>query len=77
MTTKTVPAYDVTTCDCCGVVMTPENARLKVVLKIKTDPKDWDEGALYPSRQLDLCNSCYFKIDSAVDAIIEAAKEMQ
>ncbi|MGN8062755.1 hypothetical protein ACTJK4_13945 [Ralstonia sp. 22111] len=74
MTTKTIPARTITTCDCCGVEMTGKNSRLDGGIKIKENGLDFQGMAVADaSRSFDLCDDCLPKVKRAINDVFEAA----
>lgn len=83
MSTQTIPAQTVVTCDCCKVTCTrslgPGRRVAEGRLTIKQHALDYlGDPAADGSLTLDLCDSCLFKINTAINAVaieIRRAKE--
>ena len=73
MSTKTIPAQTIKTCDCCGVVMDGRNSRQEGALVLKAHALDM-QGApcADATRKLDLCDSCLHDVGNAIDAALAA-----
>ena len=73
MSTKTIPAQTIKTCDCCGVVMDGRNSRQEGALVLKAHALDM-QGARCAdaTRKLDLCDSCLYDVSKAVDTAMAA-----
>lgn len=72
MSTKTVPARTIKTCDGCGVVMDSGNSRQEGLLTLKAHALDM-QGApcADATKKLDLCDSCLYAVGKAIDAAIK------
>lgn len=71
MSTKTIPAQTIKTCDCCGVVMSRNNSRQEGALTLKANMLDMQGSACADaSRKLDLCDACLYDVEKALDAAI-------
>ena len=73
MSTKTIPAQTIKTCDCCGVVMDGGNSRQEGALVLKAHALDM-QGAQCAdaTRKLDLCDPCLYDVGTAIDAVLAA-----
>lgn len=73
MSTKTIPAQTIKTCDCCQVVIGAQNSRKEGCLTLKANALDM-QGApcADATRKLDLCDSCLYDVAKAIDAAIAA-----
>ena len=73
MSTKTIPAQTIKTCDCCGVVMDRMNSRQEGALVLKAHALDM-QGAQCAdaTRKLDLCDPCLYDVGTAIDAVLAA-----
>ena len=73
MSTKTIPAQTITTCDCCGVVMDGGNSPREGALVLKAHALDM-QGApcADATRNLDLCDPCLYDVGTAIDAVLAA-----
>lgn len=73
MSTKTIPAQTIKTCDCCQAVMNHGNSRQSGHLTLKSDVLDMQGSACADAtRKLDLCDSCLYDVAKAIDAAIAA-----
>lgn len=71
MSTKTIPAKTIKTCDCCGSVMDSRNSVKDGGLVLKAHALDMHGAPCADAtRQLDLCDSCLYDVTKAVDAVI-------
>ena len=63
MSTKTIPAQTIKTCDCCQVVIGAQNSRKEGCLTLKANALDM-QGApcADATRKLDLCDSCLYDV---------------
>ena len=69
MSTKTIPAQVIKTCDGCGVIMDRGNSRQSGGLVLKADALDMQGSPCADAtRKLDLCDSCLYKVGKAIDA---------
>lgn len=72
MSTKTIPAQTIKTCDCCGVTMTAQNSRQEGKLTLNAHALDMHGHACADAtRKLDLCDSCLYVVGKAIDAAIQ------
>lgn len=75
MSTKSIPAQTIKTCDCCGVVMDSKTARQDGGLVLKADALDMHGIAVADaSRRIDLCDTCLYVVGTAIDTAIAAHK---
>lgn len=76
MSTKTIPAQTIKTCDCCSVVMSNGNSRQEGALVLKAHALDM-QGApcADATRKLDLCDSCLYHVGKALDAALVARSQ--
>lgn len=73
MSTKTIPAQTIKTCDCCDVVMDGRNSRQDGTLMLKAHALDMQGSPCADAtRKLDLCDSCMWHVGKAVDAALFA-----
>lgn len=73
MSTKTIPARIIKTCDCCQKEITTANSRQDGGLHIKAAALDFSGAAVADaSRKLDLCDACLGHVCTAIDAAIQA-----
>ena len=78
MSTKTIPAQTIKTCDCCGIVMNGNNSRQDGALVLKAHALDMQGSPCADAtRKLDLCDSCLYDVGKAIDAAIDAARSQQ
>ena len=71
MSSKTIPAQTIKTCDCCGVVMDGRNSVKEGGLVLKAHALDTQGSPCADAtRRLDLCDSCLYDVAKAVDAVI-------
>ncbi len=69
MSTKTIPAQTIKTCDCCGVTMDRKNSRQEGKLTLNAHALDMQGSPCADAtRKLDLCDSCLYKVGKAIDA---------
>ena len=74
MSTTTIPAQTIKTCDCCGVTMTTQNSRQEGQLTLNAHALDMHGHACADAtRKLDLCDSCLYKVGKAIDAALAPA----
>lgn len=74
MSTKTIPAQTIKTCDCCGVTIDPQNSRQEGKLTLNVHALDMHGHACADAtRKLDLCDSCLYKVAKAIDSVLVAA----
>ncbi len=78
MTSKTIPARLVITCDRCGVEthqsLGTGRRRRKGVLSIESDGLDaLGDPCCNANRSIDLCDDCLFKIETAIEAAMVLA----
>lgn len=71
MSTYTIPAQVIKTCDCCLKTMDKGNSRQEGHLILHAHALDL-QGApcADATRRLDLCDSCLYKVGAAIDAAI-------
>lgn len=75
MSTKTIPAQTIKTCDSCGTVMTSKNSRQAGLLKLRLHVLDMQGSACADgSRELDLCDECLYHVTKSIDHVIEARR---
>ena len=69
MSTKTIPAQVIKTCDGCSVTINPQNSRQEGKLTLNAHALDM-QGApcADATRKLDLCDSCLYKVGKAIEA---------
>lgn len=73
MSTKTIPAQTIKTCDCCGVVIDGRNSRQEGALVLKAHVLDMlGAPCADATRKLDLCDSCLYDVSKAVDTAMAA-----
>ena len=73
MSTKTIPAQTIKTCDCCGVVMNNGSSRQEGALVLKAHALDMQGSPCADAtRKLDLCDSCLYAVGKSIDAAIAA-----
>lgn len=71
MSTKTIPAQIIKTCDCCSVTMNGQNSRQEGRLTLNAHALDMHGHACADAtRKLDLCDSCLYKVGKAIDAAL-------
>lgn len=71
MSTKTIPAHTIKTCDCCGSVMDSRNSVKEGGLVLKAHALDMQGSPCADAtRRLDLCDSCLNDVAKAVDTVI-------
>lgn len=79
MSTKTIPAQTIKTCDCCDTVMNGKTARQEGALILKAHALDMQGHACADAtRKLDLCDRCLYKVGKAIDdclALLSAARK--
>ena len=69
MSTKIIPAQTIKTCDCCGVTMDRRNSRHEGKLTLNAYALDMQGSPCADAtRKLDLCDSCLYKVEKAIDA---------
>ena len=69
MSTKTIPTQVIKTCDCCGVTMAAQNSRQAGKLTLNAHALDMHGYACADAtRKFDLCDSCLYKVEKAIDA---------
>lgn len=69
MSTKTIPAQTIKTCDRCGVTMDQGNSRQEGKLTLNAHALDMHGHACADAtRKFDLCDSCLYKVGKAIDA---------
>ena len=67
MSTKTIPARTVITCDSCGAECTPQNRRQGGGVILKADALDMQGHAVADATQeYDLCDRCRFSVEQVV-----------
>lgn len=70
MSTTTIPAKTVKTCDCCGITMDGKNDRQEGALHIKAHALDWSGCAVADaSQKLDLCDGCLYEVSKALEFV--------
>lgn len=75
MSTKTIPAQVIKTCDCCESVMDHRNARQDAKLTLKFDVLDMQGSACAQGGStLDLCDSCLHSIREAINTSCRAIR---
>jgi hypothetical protein len=73
MSTKTIPAQTIKTCDCCQVEMDRCNSHQDGALVLKAHALDTQGSPCADAtRKLDLCDSCLYRVEKAIDATIAA-----
>lgn len=78
MSTKTIPAQTIKTCDCCGTTINRNNSRQEGGLTLKAHALDMQGAACADAtRNLDLCDSCLYAVGKAIDAAIDKARQSQ
>lgn len=78
MSTKTIPAQTIKTCDACGVVMDGRNSRQDGALTLKAHALDMQGSPCADAtRKLDLCDVCLYAVGKAVDTAIAARAAQQ
>lgn len=78
MSTKTIPAQTIKTCDCCGVVMNGNNSRQSGALVLRADALDMQGSPCADAtRKMDLCDSCLYYVGKAVDSAIAARSQQE
>lgn len=76
MSTKTIPAQTIQTCDCCGRTMDRKNSRQEGALTLKAHALDMQGfPCADATRNLDLCDSCLYSVGKALDEALRAARE--
>ena len=76
MSTKTIPAQTIKTCDCCSVTMDGQNSRQEGKLTLNAHDLDMHGHARADAtRKFDLCDSCLFDVAKAIDSAIAARKQ--
>ena len=69
MSTKTIPAQIIKTCDRCGVTMDRGNSRQEGRITINAHALDMHGHACADAtRKLDLCDSCLYHVARAIDS---------
>ena len=75
MSTKTIPAKTIMTCDGCGIECTTSNRRKDGGLHIKEDALDYQGHAVADaSQKYDLCDKCLTVVVQAIGAAISGQK---
>lgn len=70
MSTRTIPAQVIQSCDCCSDVLSPENHREEGILQIRANALDLHGIACADaSRSLDLCDACLQRMSRAIDMV--------
>jgi len=78
MSTKTIPAQTIKTCDCCGVTIDRQNSRQEGKLTLNAHALDMQGSPCADAtRKLDLCDSCLYDVAKAVDVVLSAARAQQ
>ena len=76
MSTKTIPAQTIKTCDCCSVTMNGQNSRQEGKLTLNAHALDmYGHACADATRKFDLCDSCLFDVAKAIDSAIAAHKQ--
>ena len=76
MSTKTIPAQTIKTCDCCSVTMDGQNSRQEGKLTLHAHALDMHGHACADAtRKFDLCDSCLFDGARAMDSATAARKQ--
>ena len=76
MSTKTIPAQVIKTCDCCSVTMNGQNSRQEGKLTLNAHALDmYGHACADATRKLDLCDSCLFDVTKVIDSVIAVRKE--
>ena len=76
MSTKTIPAQTIKTCDCCQVVIDGSNSRQEGHLTLKAHALDMQGSPCADAtRELDLCDSCLYHVGKAIDAAMAAQQD--
>ena len=71
MSTKTIPAQTIKTCDCCGVTMGGLNSRQEGKLTLNAHALDmYGHACADATRKLDLCDACLSDVTKAIDSVI-------
>lgn len=71
MSTKTIPAQTIKTCDCCGIVVDRKNGRQEGGLVLKAHALDMQGSPCADAtRKLDLCDRCLYDVTKAVDVVL-------
>jgi hypothetical protein len=71
VSTKIIPAQVIKTCDCCSKTMDSGNSRQDGRLILHAHALDMQGSPCADAtRKLDLCDSCLYKVGSAIDAAI-------
>lgn len=74
MSTKTIPAQIIKTCDGCGVTIDSQNSRQEGKLTLNAHALDMHGHACADAtRKLDLCDSCLYKVSEAIDTALAPA----
>ena len=77
MSTKTIPAQTIKTCDCCSVMMDGQNSRQEGKLTLNAYALDmYGHACADATRKFDLCDSCLFDVAKAIDSAIAARKQV-
>lgn len=73
MSTKTIPARTIKTCDRCGVEMAGNNCRKDGKVTINENALDFQGMAVASAnRSVDLCDTCLSQVTRAIDAAMSA-----
>lgn len=76
MSTKTIPAQTIKTCDGCGVTMDAQNSRQEGKLTLNANVLDmYGHACAAATRKFDLCDSCLLDVEKAIDSAIAARKQ--
>lgn len=76
MSTKTIPAQTIKTCDCCGVTMDGQNSRQEGKMTLSANTLHMhDHACADATHKFDLCDSCLFDVSKAIDSAIAARKQ--
>lgn len=74
MSTKTIPAQIIKTCDGCDVKIDAQNSRQEGKLTLNVHALDMHGHACADAtRKLDLCDSCLYKVAKAIEAALKDA----
>lgn len=73
MSTTTIPAQTIKTCDCCKAVMDAKTARQEGGLVLQAHALDMhNHPCADATRRLDLCDSCLYAVGNAIDGVLLA-----
>ena len=74
MSTKTIPAQTIKTCDRCGVSMDSNNSRQEGKLTVNAHALDMHGHACADAtRKFDLCDSCLHVVAKAIEVAMRSA----